>query len=60
MDTKEEELLLKHGWVVLCISPFELQNQDGSFASGQAANIVFQAVKDGWYDEDQVCLPDEE
>ena len=49
METKETwedrweadvALLEAEGWTVICQSPFEINNKDGSFASGQAADIV--------------------
>lgn len=33
-------MLEKYGWVIECESPYELRHSDGSFATGQAANIV--------------------
>lgn len=42
----EEELLKKHGWEIECKSPFEIRTIDGSFASGQAANIVVEYLYD--------------
>lgn len=40
----DEEKLNKLGWSVVCESPHELQHEDGSFASGQAANIVVEEL----------------
>jgi hypothetical protein len=37
---ERNELLAKYGWTIECESPFEIRNEDGSFASGQAAIIV--------------------
>ena len=36
-----EELCEKYGWTMECYSPLELRHNDGSFASGQAANLVY-------------------
>lgn len=41
---KREEILKKEGWTVECHSPFEIRHSDGSFATGQAANIIFQSI----------------
>ena len=37
---KKYKLLKKNGWIVNCQSPFEISTKDGSFASGEAANMV--------------------
>lgn len=45
--TRYDEVLLEsYGWTVACESPFELSHEDGSFATGQAASIVLQYVRD--------------
>lgn len=44
---KEDELLLKaEGWEVECESPFEIRHEDGSFASGQAAQMVLSVLRE--------------
>jgi hypothetical protein len=45
--TWEEDIkfLEEHGWEVECHSPFEIRTKDGSFASGEAANIVLADLK---------------
>ena len=53
LEQELEKLLEKHGWVVECYSPFEIRHPDGSFASGQAADIVLHALIAGWCDDDQ-------
>lgn len=58
MNTEDEKLLEKHGWVVQCYSPFEIRHEDGSFATMQAAKLVLLALKEGWCDDDQVCVSD--
>lgn len=40
----KEEVLNKHGWFIECHSPYELRHEDGSFASGQAADMVCDSV----------------
>lgn len=55
MNPDDEKLLEKHGWTVECYSPFEVRHEDGSFATGQAAQVLLLAAKDGWFDDDQVC-----
>ena len=43
---KEDFALLEaNGWEVECQSPFEIRTKDGSFASGEAANIVLNDLK---------------
>jgi len=42
-------LLEANGWEVECHSPFEIRTKDGSFASGEAANMVLDCLK---YDRD--------
>jgi len=39
------KLLEDNGWVVECESPFEIRTKDGSFASGEAAQIVLHDLK---------------
>lgn len=46
MDPKTEALLAAEGWEVECLSPLELRHPDGSFASGQAARCVIDALRD--------------
>lgn len=47
------DCLERLGWVVECLSPFEIRHEDGSFASGRAASIVLRAVQEGWFDDDE-------
>lgn len=54
LEQSLENLLEKHGWTVECQSPFEIRHSDGSFASGQAADLVLHALISGWCDDDQV------
>ena len=37
---ERDKLLEKLGWSVVCESPYEVEHEDGSSASGQAAQIV--------------------
>lgn len=39
-----EPILERAGWTVECQSPLEIRHEDGSFASGIAANIVIEDV----------------
>jgi hypothetical protein len=41
-----EEILTTEGWEVECELPFEIRHTDGSFATGQAADIVLEYLKD--------------
>lgn len=43
---KQQKLLERNGWTVECESPFEIRHKDGSFAKGQAADIVEQSYID--------------
>lgn len=45
MDKNDETLLENNGWEVECESPFEIRTKDGSFASGEAAQIVLDSIK---------------
>lgn len=45
MHMKDESLLKAAGWTLECDSPFEVRHRDGSFASGQAARLVMEAVR---------------
>ena len=40
MNESNEKLLEKHGWTVICESPFELENEDGDVATGEAADMI--------------------
>ena len=46
MNEEDEKLLNDNGWEVTCHSPFEINTKDGSFASGEAAYMVLDALKD--------------
>lgn len=45
MDEEEIELLSEGGWTIECQSPLEIRHEDGSFASGFAAQIVIDYYK---------------
>jgi hypothetical protein len=41
---QQEKLLARHGWVLVCLSPFEIQHTEtGSFATGCAAEIILES-----------------
>ena len=42
----DEEMLALDGWEIECHSPFEIRHEDGSFATGQAADIVLSSLKE--------------
>ena len=44
MDKQTEKLLKDKGWAVICESPFEICNVDGSLATMQAADYVVAGV----------------
>lgn len=45
----DEDILKFYGWTNVCISPFEIEHDDGSFASGQAARITLSSLKEDYY-----------
>jgi hypothetical protein len=45
------KILERFGWQIICQSPFEIQHQDGSFASGQAANLVLEECRKEYREE---------
>lgn len=47
----DETILEHHGWTMECESPFEIRHEDGSFASGQAAEIVLEWCRENNPDE---------
>lgn len=47
----EEKALEYYGWTIECQSPFELRHEDGSFASGQAANYLVDSLIEEYKDE---------
>lgn len=47
------KLLEKHGWIVECQSPFEIRNEDGSFAAGEAAQAVIDCLTHLWEDDEK-------
>lgn len=44
-DMTDEELLSEAGWIRECISPFEISHQDGSRATGSAAQMVLEVLR---------------
>ena len=40
------DLLESHGWTIECECPFEIRNEDGAFASGEAAQIVVDLLRE--------------
>lgn len=46
MNERDEKMLGLKGWTVECYSPFEIRHEDGSFATGQAANMVVACLLD--------------
>ena len=48
MRGKDEEILKCQGWVIECESPFEIRHEDGSFATGQAASIVVEYLRENF------------
>lgn len=46
MNKQDLKLLEARGWVVECESPFEIRHEDGSFATGQAAHMVLEGLRE--------------
>ena len=44
-EDKDEILLRTNGWEIECSSPLEIRTKDGSFASGEAAHMVLDALR---------------
>lgn len=40
-------VLEENGWIIECESPFEIRHEDGSFATGKAANIIESSYETG-------------
>ena len=51
MDSYIEELLEDNGWIIECYSPLEISHQDGSRATLTAAQIIMNAIVNGYSDE---------
>lgn len=49
MDPDNIRILADNGWTVECESPFEVRHEDGSFATGGAAEILLTCLR--YYDE---------
>ncbi len=45
---ERDKILEKLGWTVVCESPYEIEHEDGSFASGMAAQIVEEELLENW------------
>ena len=46
MSEDTDELLELAGWTLECESPLEIRHEDGSFATGQAAQIVIEFLRE--------------
>ena len=53
MNEADIELLEDYGWSVDCESPFELSNENGDRATGEAADIVLEYFRELDEMEDQ-------
>lgn len=45
MIQRDIDILHCAGWIIECESPFEIRTKDGSFASGEAAYIVLDYLR---------------
>lgn len=50
MNKSIEASLAIAGWTVVCEHPFEIEHEDGSFASGQAAQLVCDTLSSPRYE----------
>lgn len=50
---EDEKILEKNGWTLECESPFEIRHEDGSFATGQAARLVMERLRE---QEPRMCI----
>lgn len=48
--SKRDKILEALGWSVVCESPYEIEHEDGSSASGQATQIVVDELLENWGD----------
>lgn len=47
MKQEDIDLLDRHGWDVICESPFEIEHREtGTFADGIVANMTLQMLRD--------------
>lgn len=46
MEKTMSEMLKAIGWTVVCLSPFELGHDDGSIATGRAAQAVMREAEE--------------
>ncbi len=51
IELTDEQILEKYGWTIVCEIPFEIRNGDGSFASGQAAYVMKDAIIEEYKEE---------
>lgn len=60
MKQEDINLLKENGWLVVCESPFELENAEdsSSTASGLAAKLILETLKSSQDDEDETYLPE--
>jgi hypothetical protein len=47
----DEEVCEKYGWKMECRSPFEIRHEDGSFATGQSADVVVWHLRERYKEE---------
>ena len=52
MNEEDISILEMNGWLVESEHPFEISHEDGSFASGEAAHIVLNYLKDIDFEEE--------
>jgi len=46
MDKNDIKILEDNGWIVVCESPFEIENESGDcMANGEAAQFILSALK---------------
>ncbi len=45
-NTQDADLCQRYSWLIESLSPFEIRHADGSFATGQAAEIVLRHLQE--------------
>lgn len=55
----DDEILNYYGWEVECGTPYEIRNNDGSFASGQAILYVIDGLRKEYIEEQYEKIEDE-
>lgn len=55
MNERIEFILESEGWEIECESPYEIRHEDGSFATGFAAQIVTDYIVSEYEEEERAA-----